>query len=68
MLNYKDYMQIQTPEDMKCSCCEYTVIAGSNIWVTSPSKKDAPLCTPCWDKKRHEQECINHQGGKNEKI
>lgn len=60
MKNYKDYTQIQTKIDTKCVCCDYTVIAGSNVWVTPYPEKEGTLCTPCWDKKRHEQECLDH--------
>lgn len=62
MVNYKDYIQVQIDKDMKCSCCDYTVIAKSNAWISEFSKTDELLCTPCWDKKRHGQECGEREG------
>jgi RNase P subunit RPR2 len=62
LLNYKDYMQIQISKDVKCSCCDYTIVKGSNMWVRSVDSDFEPLCTPCWNKKRREQKCGEREG------
>ncbi len=61
-MEYKDYMQCQIDKDIKCVCCDYTVVKGSNMWFPNFPKTVGALCTPCWDKKRHEQECGEREG------